>query len=194
MAAEGVMKSLAARSEGVIDVRQSPVVEEGQSPRERFAVLYRSSRDDVYAYAVTLLGDRAAAEDVTALAFERAFRRRGTFDRRRGEERAWLFGIARNAALDELRRRRRLATLVGDPADEDAPALEDGAEVALRRTAVRAALAVLGAREREIVALKFHSGLRNTEIAAVLGVSESAAGTMLHRTMQKLREACDATA
>ena len=77
---------------------------------QRFEQLYRSSRDDVYAYVLTLLRDPAAAEDVTALAFERAYRRRRTFDRHRGEERAWLFGIARNAALDELRRRRRLAT------------------------------------------------------------------------------------
>ncbi len=43
---------------------------------ERFEALYRSSRDDVYAYVLTLLRDRAAAEDVTALAFERAYRRR----------------------------------------------------------------------------------------------------------------------
>src|SRR5947209_15976067 len=84
---------------------------------ERFEALYRSSRDDVYAYAFTLLRDRGAAEDVTAAAFERAYRRRRTFDRRRGEERAWLFGIASNAALDELRRRRRPATLLGEPSD-----------------------------------------------------------------------------
>jgi len=63
--------------------------------------------------------------------------------------------------------------------------------VALRRTAVRAALAKLPAREREIVALKFHAGLSNAELARVLGVSESNAGTLLHRTMQKLRKACD---
>jgi len=41
------------------------------------------------------------------------------------------------------------------------------------------------------VALKFHAGLTNTELARVLGVSESAAGTLLHRTMEKLRKACD---
>src|ERR1700679_932653 len=94
---------------------------------DRFEELYRSSRDDVYAYALTLLHDRAAAEDVTAVAFERAYRRRRTFDRHRGEERAWLFGIARNAALDELRRRRRLATLVASPEDvsEEQPAYGD---------------------------------------------------------------------
>ena len=88
-----------------------------QNSWERFELLYRSSRDDIFAYVATLLGDRAAAEDITALAFERAYRRRMTFDRRRGEERAWLFGIARNAALDELRRRKRLASLTVDPED-----------------------------------------------------------------------------
>src|SRR5437764_8490578 len=112
-----------------------------QSSWERLEALYRSSRDDVYAYVATLLGDPAAAEDITALAFERAYRRRLTFDRHRGEERAWLFGIARNAALDELRRRRRLASLATEPEDAAAEGLEDHADVALRRTAVRAALA-----------------------------------------------------
>jgi RNA polymerase sigma-70 factor, ECF subfamily len=163
-----------------------------QSSWERFEALYRSSRDDLYAYVITLLSDRAAAEDITALAFERAYRRRLTFDRRRGGERAWLFGIARNAALDELRRRRRQAALAGEPEDTEAQSLEDHAEVALRRTTVKAALATLPAREREIVALKFHAGLRNAEIARVLGVSETAAGTLLYRTMEKLRKACDA--
>jgi len=162
---------------------------------ERFEALYRSSRDDVYAYVATLLRDRAAAEDVTALAFERAYRRRRSFDRARGDERAWLFGIARNAALDELRRRRRHAALSIDPEDPAAVptrVAEDDADGALRRTVVRAALDALTPRERELVALKFHAGLTNAEIARVLGVSESNAGTLLHRTIAKLRKACHA--
>lgn len=162
---------------------------DGQSASERFETLYRSCRDDLYAYLVTLLRDSAAAEEVTAVAFERAYRKRRTFDRRRGEERAWLFGIARNAALDELRRRRRLGGLPADPEDP----VGDESEVALRRTAVRAALAGLTAREREIIALKFHAGMSNAELAQVLGVSESNAGTLLYRVMEKLRKACDAT-
>lgn len=175
----------------MIETQATPAPSTSSTAWERFEALYRSSRDDVYAYVFTLLRDRAAAEDVTALAFERAYRRRVSFDRRRGEERAWLFGIARNAALDELRRRVRLATLVSDPEDANQAAVEDGAEVALRRTAVRAALATLPARERELVALKFHAGLSNAELARVLGVSESGAGTLLYRTMEKLRKACD---
>ena len=163
---------------------------------ERFEALYRSSRDDVYAYVATLLREPPAAEDVTALAFERAYRRRRSFDRARGNERAWLFGIARNAALDELRRRKRHATLAVDPEDPAAAAAlladDDAADGALRRAALRAALDRLAPRERELVGLKFHAGLTNAEIARVLGVSESNAGTLLHRTIAKLRKACDA--
>jgi RNA polymerase sigma factor (sigma-70 family) len=159
---------------------------------ERFEDLHRSSRDDLYAYAYALLRDRAAAEDVTALAFERAYSRRRTFDRRRGEARAWLFGIARNAALDELRRRRRLATLVVEPEAATESRSEQDEDVLLRRTAVREALAGLAARDRELIGLKFHAGLSNAELAKVLGVSDSNAGTMLHRAVQKLRSAVDA--
>jgi RNA polymerase sigma-70 factor, ECF subfamily len=161
------------------------------SPALDFEALYRAARDDVYAYVATLLRDRAAAEDVTAAAFERAYRKQRTYKARRGSERAWLFGIARNAALDELRRRKRSAALTADPADVDATAPEDAAEAALRRAAVRVALARIEPRERELIALKFHAGLDNAEIAAVLGVSVSNAGTQLHRAMTKLREAVE---
>jgi RNA polymerase sigma-70 factor, ECF subfamily len=53
---------------------------------------------------------------------------------------------------------------------------------------VRAALASLDGRERDLIALKFAGGLSNAEIGRILGMSESAAG--LHRTITKLREAC----
>ena len=158
-----------------------------------FDALYRSSRDDVYAYVATLLRDAGAAEDVTATAFERAYRRRSSFSARRGTPRAWLFGIARNAALDELRRRSRTAALgVEPPADalDDRPSPEEGADLALRRRTVRRAIAGLDARERELIALKFFARLSKSELAGVLRVSESNAGTIVHRAVQKMRKAC----
>ena len=156
-----------------------------------FDALYRGARDDVFAYAATLLRDRAAAEDVTAQAFERAYKRRSRFDARRGSPRAWLFGIARNAALDELRSRKRAASteLPGPLAD---PSPDEAAELAAERDAVRTALGRLAARDREVIALKYHAELSNAELATVLGVSASNAGTLLHRAMTKLREAVDA--
>ncbi|HEX3510201.1 MAG TPA: sigma-70 family RNA polymerase sigma factor [Solirubrobacteraceae bacterium] len=161
------------------------------TPQQRLERLYRACRDDLYAYVASMLGERALAEDVTATAFERAFRRRRLFDARRGSERAWLFGIARNAALDELRRRGRSAPLEDSAALAPADAAEDPGERAVRRATVQAALAALSPRERELIALKFHAGLANPDIARVLRVSESNAGTMLHRTITKLRKACD---
>jgi RNA polymerase sigma-70 factor, ECF subfamily len=154
-----------------------------------FDALYRACAADVYAYVASLLRDRSAAEDVTAQAFERALRKRRSFDAKRGSERAWLFGIARNAALDELRRRRRSSTLYTEPTDEGPP-VEDHVEASTRRETVRAALATLEPADRELVALKFFAGLSNPEIAKVIQTSESNAGTRLHRAVTKLREAC----
>lgn len=162
-----------------------------ETAADAFEQLYRDSRDDVYAYVAGMLRDRAAAEDVTALAFERAYRKRAGFDPKRGSRRAWLFGIARNAALDELRRRKRVAELIGDPEDADAASADQQTETALRRATLRQAMATLDPRERELVALKFFAGLPNAEIAQVIGVSETNAGTKLHRTIQKLRRACN---
>ena len=56
-----------------------------------------------------------------------------------------------------------------EPADPDAADPADAAEVALRRAALRAAMAELAPRERELVALKFFAGLSDAEIAAVIG-------------------------
>ncbi len=156
-----------------------------------FDELFRVSAADVHAYAISLLDNRAAAEDVTALAFERLYRARARLDHGRGTPRAWLFAIARNAALDELRRRRRqpqseLPEEIAGDRDHD-----EAFERLARRATVRDALAALPLREREVVLLKFHGQLSNSELAKALDVSESNAGTRLHRALKRLREECD---
>jgi RNA polymerase sigma-70 factor (ECF subfamily) len=90
-----------------------------------------------------------------------------------------------------LRRRGRRATLETEPVDSAAAAAEDHAELAMRRELVRAAMAGLAGHERDLLSLKFSGGLSNAEIARVLGVSETNAGTRLHRALTKLRKACD---
>ena len=180
-----------ARSTGVNQAVAEPLQDAPRGTGLAFDELYRRSRDDVYAYAAGLLRDRAAAEDVTAAAFERAYRNRHRFDPGRGSARAWLFGIARNAALDELRRRGRHATLATEPLNLADPAALHAVEQSERRLTLTKALEDLATRERELIALKFFAGLSNAEIARVLGLSESNAGTKLHRAVTKLREACN---
>ncbi|MDO9356030.1 MAG: sigma-70 family RNA polymerase sigma factor [Solirubrobacteraceae bacterium] len=158
-------------------------------PTLEFDALYRTACADVYAYVRSLVGDAATADDVTAQAFERAYRKRRSFDARRGTPRQWLFTIARNASLDELRRRKRAATPLADAGVKvAAPAASTEADD--RADAVRAAIASLPPRERDLIALKFYAGLSNAEIGATLGISETNAGTRVHRALSSLREAC----
>ncbi len=182
-----VMDSELARSTGVEETLVAPAAQAPSEAEAAFVELYRSSRNDVFAYVAGLVRDRSAAEDVTAQAFERAYRRRKSFNPKRGTRRAWLFGIARNAALDELRRRRRHTELVAEPSDDAAVPADEAAEVSLRRAALRQAMGELSARERELVALKFFAALTNAEIAVVIGTTETNAGTRLHRVLEKLR-------
>lgn len=160
--------------------------------------LYRACAEDLFGYALTLLREPSSAEDVVATAFERALARAHRFDPRRGSARGWMFGIVRNAALDELRSRKRRGTgaalgdrdLVDADAEDPAEALADADAAALREAAVASAVERLAPRERELVALKFRAGLSNAEIGDVLGVSTSNAGTRVHRVLETLREAC----
>jgi RNA polymerase sigma-70 factor, ECF subfamily len=185
------MDRLTGRSDDVGEAvaDPAPALAAEQPAAEQFAALYRRTFPRVYAYVATLLHDRSAAEEVTAHAFERAYRKRATFHPARGSAEAWLFGIARNAALDELRRLKRRADL--DPEDVYAAGGPDDADAVVRRETVRAALGALDPPERELIALKFHGGLSNAEIGRVIGASESNVGTRMHRTMEKLRRACD---
>jgi len=156
-----------------------------------FEDLYRESAGAIFAFVAGMLRDRSAAEEVTAIAFERGFRARDTFDRRRGAPRAWMFGIARNAALDELRRRGRVAELPPEPEDRTSAGPPELAEASARREVVLRALDKLEQRERELVALRFDGGLSHAEIAEVLDITATNASTMVHRVVTKLRKACD---
>ena len=165
----------------------------GALDADAFDALFSECAGDVHGYLISLLGDSASAEDMTALAFERLYRSRSRLDHGRGTPRAWLFAIARNAALDELRRRRRSrAHDFADGVASDHSAVDPLADVE-RRAVLRDALASLPLRDRELVLLKFHGQLSNGELARALAISESNVGTRLHRALAQLRERCSET-
>lgn len=154
------------------------------APRE-FDALYRDSRDDLFSYLAYLVGDRSLAEELTAHAFEKAFRKRSLFRPGRGDLRGWLFGIARNAAVDELRRGGRESALELAPEPVGSEGLDRESD---DRMLVADAMRGLQSRDRELVALKFFAGLENAQIGRVLGISPSNVGTQLHRAITRLRE------
>src|SRR5947199_6527366 len=75
-AESAVMDRRSRRSSGVSEAVMDPIAV--VAPEERFESLYRRTFPRVYAYVASLLNDRSAAEEVTAQAFERAFRRRSS--------------------------------------------------------------------------------------------------------------------
>ena len=136
-----------------------------------------------------VLGDDAAAEDVTQDVFVWLWERPDRFDPDRGSLRAFLTVVSRRRAIDWIRRhdadRRR-----ADRAAQEAPiALNDVADdVSARDDAaqVRAAVAALPAEQRDAVTLAFFGGLSYREVAVRLGIPEGTAKSRLRLALAKL--------
>jgi RNA polymerase sigma-70 factor (ECF subfamily) len=154
--------------------------------------VYREELPRVYNFHRYRVFDRAAAEDLTSSTFEKAWRARHRYRKDRASVSTWLLSIARNVAIDHLRRARtRPEVPLADETVSDDVTPED--EAALREEQGRLAtlLAGLTPRERELIALKYGAGATNRAIAKVTGLSESNVGTILHRTVAALRAAWD---
>jgi RNA polymerase sigma-70 factor (ECF subfamily) len=152
--------------------------------RPTFSAVAESELDAVHRYLLFLTGNRTVAEDLTGETFEKAFRVWRRFDPRRGTARAWLCGIARTTALDhfrsEERRRRR--------EERYAHALPETEDIAFGPGPLEAALCLLSAAEREVVALRVLLELDGPTAARVLGISTTACSTRLSRALKRLEE------
>jgi RNA polymerase sigma-70 factor (ECF subfamily) len=152
--------------------------------------VYREQLPRVFNYFRYRGFDRATAEDLSSATFEKAWRARGRYRRQRGAPSTWLIAIARNAATDHLRRSRREEPLAdASLLDETTPETAALAGARLRR--LRSLVAELPPRERELLALKYGAGATNRAIAGLTGLGESNVGTILHRTVARLRERWD---
>jgi RNA polymerase sigma-70 factor, ECF subfamily len=154
-----------------------------------FARLYEEHVEAVFNYCLFRVGDRDLAEDLTADAFERAWRARDSFQPDRAGFPTWLFTIARRVVIDMQRKTARhpMMPLSTSHQDEN-PLPETQVEQQERRHTLYHLLQALPAGEQDLIALKFGVGMTNRQMAELLGKSESAIGSAIHRTMQKLRQ------
>jgi RNA polymerase sigma-70 factor (ECF subfamily) len=152
--------------------------------------VYRDELPRVFSYFRYRGFERATAEDLTSATFEKAWRARERYRKDRAAVSTWLLAIARNVAIDHLRRPRREVPIEDDVLrDETTP--ETAALRAAEVRRLRALLETLPERERELVALKFGAGATNRTIATITGLGESNVGTILHRTIGGLRARWD---
>lgn len=150
-------------------------------------VAYREYLPRVYNFFRYQVGDASLSEDLTAEVFEKAWRGRARFRRNLGAFSTWLFTIARNAATDYFRRNGRDIPLEAVREQADSISLEETAQRKQDFAKLNSLLSQLPARERELIALKYGADLTNREIAQLTRLSESNVGTILHRTVERLR-------
>jgi RNA polymerase sigma-70 factor (ECF subfamily) len=148
----------------------------------------------VYNYFRFHIPQLDVAEDLTAETFLKVVRAEHRFDHRLGSARAWILTVARNV-LGDWHRRARLRQYVplGSMHDLvcDAPSPEERLLKEEEIGRVLDAVAVLAPGDRELIGLRYGSGLEIAEMAQILGVGAGAIRTRLWRALDRLRQALE---
>ena len=148
----------------------------------------------LYRFLVRLVHDPATAEDLFQQTWIRLMEKIGSYDARRNFE-AWLFAIARNLAIDHLRRRHAFSLdEVDDSGQAPVERLTAGGRDVLeqlldfeRGALLAAAIGELPAIHREVLTLRFEEEMKLEQIAEVAGVPLSTVKSRLHRALENLR-------
>lgn len=157
-------------------------------------VLYDRYSSVIYRMALRMLKNRELAEEVVQEVFWRVWRRSTSFDVERGRVAQWLFGIAHNLCIDELRRIRARPTQIYE--DVDHPVIQqladeqtDVPEAAWafeQQRVIRDALGHLPEAQRQAVELAYFGGLSHQEIATKLNRPLGTIKTRVRLGLQKL--------
>ena len=158
----------------------------GESKTANFAGLYSTYARDVYRFALYLSGNTAVAQDITSEVFLRVWM--SSEPVRVSSVKSWLFVVARNLYLHELRHIRRKQPL--DPEIASAYSVEASAEMKEEFAKVCEAMARLPELDRSALLLRVLEGLPYDEIAAILRISIAAAKVKVHRARLRLGAIC----
>ena len=154
-----------------------------KADRARFSAIYGRYRLPVFRYLRACGESEDSAADLAAVTFERALNALPRYRSRGGGLAAWLFRIARNAALDEHRRRSRVGPDATDLMAASVPFAGPADS-----TEIRMAVNALPAIEREAVLLRYSAGLTAREIGPVIGKSAGATQKLIERALHTLKE------
>lgn len=179
------------KAERLADEELMPLV--GRKDPEAFEVLYDRHGGVAYSLAYRIVGDRAAAEEVTQEAFISVWRSGARFDATRGSVRSWLLSVVRNRAIDFLRSKAGRAPKLDfddDSALEQRPAAERTEEEALRRETageIRGALGKLPGEQSKVIELAYFGGFSHSEIAEILGLPMGTVKGRMRLGLEKIR-------
>ena len=146
-----------------------------------WTAVFEEHRDFVFRSALSQVGDRELAEDITGQVFLEAIQGIHRFRDRGTPFSAWLLTIARHRSLDALRKRRR---------DERTPLLFESHEAAAD-SSVLEALSLLTPEQREVIHLRFVEDLPIEQVARMTGRNGGAVKSLQHRALRRLRTQLD---
>jgi RNA polymerase sigma-70 factor (ECF subfamily) len=179
------------KAERLADEELMPLI--GAKDPEAFEVFYDRHGGVAYSLAYRIVGERAAAEDVTQEAFISIWRSGARFDRTRGSVRSWMLSIVRNRAIDALRSRAGKAPKLvfdDDSALEQRAADDLTEEEAMRRetaSEVRGALGQLPGEQSKVIELAYFGGFSQSEISRMLGVPLGTVKGRMRLGLEKIR-------
>jgi RNA polymerase sigma-70 factor (ECF subfamily) len=179
------------KAERLADEELMPLV--GRHDPEAFEVLYDRHGGVAYSLAYRIVGDRAAAEEVTQEAFISVWRSGARFDAARGSVRSWLLSVVRNRAIDFLRSRAGKAPKLAfddDSVLEQRPARERTEEEALQRETaaeLRGALGNLPGEQSKVIELAYFGGFSHSEIAQILSLPMGTVKGRMRLGLEKIR-------
>ena len=144
----------------------------------------------VHGVARRVIAEPTRAEEVAQDTFLALWRRPGAFDPTRGSLQTFLFGVARNKAVDVVRREESLRRTRDSLAAEMAvvPEAASGTAAVEERAQVRDALLQLSPVQREALVLAYFGGRTYREVAQELGIPEGTAKTRMRDGLLRLRE------
>ena len=166
-----------------------------QSQEQALAQLYDRYHRLIFSLALTIVNDRATAEEITLDVFMRVWQKAGTYRADHAKVSTWLTHIARHHAIDVLRRRAARLDQFAVPWEDARPNSDtsssdpqESVELSLRRERIQAALAQLPPEQREALYLAYFGGYTQSQIAETLKQPLGTVKTRLRLAMQKLRE------
>jgi RNA polymerase sigma-70 factor, ECF subfamily len=151
---------------------------------EAYSQFYSDNKDRLYAYLLRMTGDPQLAVDLVQDSFVRYLKHYGSQDT---GSRALLFTIARNAALDAIRKQKAVCSETDDCID---PGHSPEQQVIQRQTVAHLLKAIdqLSPQDRELISLVATADLTYRDIAGILNLSEANVKVRVHRARLKLRD------
>jgi RNA polymerase sigma-70 factor, ECF subfamily len=166
-----------------------------QQDRQALGALYDRYGRRVYALSARMLNDPQASEEVTQDVFMSVWRRVSSFKPGRGKFTTWLFSIAHNRTIDELRKRMRDRNRDNQNLDDHINIREESplpAEQVIAQSEyqmVKDAMADLPDEQRRVVEMSYFGGYTQVEISEMTGQPLGTVKTRMRLALRKLKEA-----